>query len=63
MTSLSEQNRIKSQLKIFQKKSVIIPVIDTNTRTPIMKQPRGLKYKVNKVLDTVPSYITRDTTL
>ena len=28
-----------------------------------MKQPKGLKYKVNKVVDTVPSYITRDTKL
>ena len=40
------------------KKSVIIPVIDTKTKTPIMKQPKGLKYKVNKVIATVPSYVT-----
>ena len=27
-----------------------------------MKQPKGLKYKVNKVIDTFPSYVTRDST-
>lgn len=45
------------------KNTVVIPMIDTNMKTPIMKQPKGLKYKINKVIDTVPSYITRDTTL
>ena len=44
-------------------KSVVIPVINTNTKAANMKQPKGLKYKVNKVVDTVPSYITRDTKL
>ena len=44
------------------KKSVNIPVINTNTKSN-MKQPKGLKYKVNKVIDTVPSYVTRDTKL
>jgi DNA integrity scanning protein DisA with diadenylate cyclase activity len=43
-------------------KSVVIPVIKTNTKTN-MRQPKGLKYKVNKVVDTVPSYVTRDTKL
>lgn len=45
------------------KKSVVIPLINTSTKTPVMKQPKGLKYKINKVIDTVPSYITRDTAL
>ena len=45
------------------KKTVVIPLINTNTKTPVMKQPKGLKYKINKVIDTVPSYITRDTAL
>jgi hypothetical protein len=45
------------------KKTVVIPLINTNTKTPLMKQPKGLKYKINKVIDTVPSYITRDTAL
>ena len=44
------------------KKSVVIPVVNTNTKTST-KQPKGLKYKVNKVVDTVPSYVTRDTKL
>ena len=44
------------------RKSVVIPVINTNTKSN-MKQPKGLKYKVNKVIDTVPSYVTRDTKL
>ena len=45
------------------KKSVVIPVINTNTKSSNMKQPKGLKYKVNKVVDTIPSYITRDAPL
>ena len=45
------------------KKSVVIPVINTNTKSSNMKQPKGLKYKVNKVVDTVPSYITQDAPL
>ena len=45
------------------KKTVVIPVINTNTKSSNMKQPKGLKYKVNKVVDTIPSYITRDTPL
>lgn len=45
------------------KKTVVIPVINTNTKSANMKQPKGLKYKANKVIDTVPSYITRDTKL
>ena len=45
------------------KKSVSIPVINTNTKTLNIRQPKGLKYKVNKVVDIVPSYITRDTKL
>ena len=45
------------------KKTVVIPVINTNTKASNMKQPKGLKYKVNKVVDTVPSYVTRDTKL
>ena len=45
------------------KKSVVIPVVNTNTKSSNMKQPKGLKYKVNKVVDTVPSYITRDAPL
>ena len=45
------------------KKSVIIPVIDTNTKTPIMKQPRGLNIRSIKeliqsllVLREIPHY-------
>ena len=45
------------------KKSVSIPVINTNTKASNIRQPKGLKYKVNKVVDIVPSYITRDTKL
>ena len=45
------------------KKTVVIPVINTDTKSANMKQPKGLKYKANKVIDTVPSYITRDTKL
>ena len=44
-------------------KSVSIPVINTNTKASNIRQPKGLKYKVNKVVDIVPSYITRDTKL
>lgn len=45
------------------KKTVVIPVINTNTKAANIKQPKGLKYKVNKVVDVVPSYVTRDTNL
>ena len=45
------------------KKTVVIPVINTTRKTGVMKQPKGLKYKINKVVDTVTSYITRDTKL
>ena len=34
----------------------------TNTKTNT-KQQKGLKYKITKVVDTVPSYVTRDTKL
>ena len=44
------------------KKTVVIPVVNTNTKTST-KQPKNLKYKIDKVVDTVPSYITRDTKL
>ena len=43
-------------------KSVVIPMVNTNTKTST-KQPKNLKYKIDKVVDTVPSYITRDTKL
>jgi hypothetical protein len=45
------------------KKTVVIPIINTNTKSSTMNQYNGLKYKVNKVIDTIPSYITRDTKL
>ena len=44
------------------KKSVVMPEINTNTKTN-MKEPNGLKYKFSKVFNTVPSYVTRDTEL
>ena len=35
-----------------------------NTKAPIIKQqPKGLKYKLNKVIDTNPSYVTRHNNL
>ena len=37
-------------------------MVNTNTTTNT-KQPKGLKYKITKVVDTVPSYVTRDTKL
>ena len=32
------------------KKSVSIPVINTNTKASNIRQPKGLKYEVNKVI-------------
>ena len=59
--ALEEQNKPPNE--DTPKKTIVIPVIDTNTKSATQKQPKGLKYKVNKVVDTVPSYITRDTAL
>ena len=51
-------------LNIPKKSSVILTIIDTNTIAPIIKQqPKGLKYKLNKVIDTNPSYVTRHNNL
>jgi len=41
-------------------KSVVIPTLNI---TPTQKQPKGLKYKVDNIDNTTPSYITRDTPL
>ena len=42
------------------KEWVVIPLVNINTKSN-MQQPKGLKYKVYKVIDTVPSLLANST--
>lgn len=52
-----EEAKLKPPKPIIPIKSVELPSVNI---TPSRKQPKGLKYDIEKLDNTIPSYITRD---